>query len=46
MYTLCYVAHAKMHLRQEPIREDAEIAMRSMLRSYIETQKYGPAKRI
>lgn len=35
-----------MHLRQETLREDAEIAMRAMLTSYIETQKHGAATKI
>lgn len=35
-----------MHLRQETIREDAEVAIRTMLKSFIETQKHGTAKKI
>jgi hypothetical protein len=35
-----------MNFRQEPIREDAEIAIRTMLKSYIETQKHGPGSKI
>lgn len=35
-----------MHLRQETIRQDAEVAIRAMLRSFIETQKYSTARKI
>lgn len=35
-----------MNFRQEPIREDAEIAIRTMLKSYVETQKHGPGSKI
>lgn len=35
-----------MHLRQEPIRQDAEVAIRSMLKSFIETQKHSAATKI
>lgn len=33
-----------MHLRQETVREDAEIAIRTMMKSFIETQKQGTAR--
>jgi hypothetical protein len=35
-----------MHLRNETIREDADVAIKVMLRSYIETQKHGPGHKI
>lgn len=35
-----------MHLRQEPIREDGEVAIRVMLKSFVETQKHGPGVKI
>ena len=43
---MSYSAHAKMHLRSETIREDAQVAMRIMLRSFIETQKHSTAAKI
>jgi hypothetical protein len=33
-----------MHLRQETIREDADVAIRTILQSFIETQKHGKAR--
>jgi hypothetical protein len=35
-----------MHLRQETIREDAQIAIRTMMKSFIETQKHGTAQKL
>jgi hypothetical protein len=35
-----------MHLRQETNREDAEIAIRTMMKSFVETQKHGTAKKL
>jgi hypothetical protein len=35
-----------MNFRQEPIREDAEVAIKAMLKSFIETQKHGPGTKI
>lgn len=35
-----------MHLRQETTREDAEIAIKTMMKSFVETQKHGTAKKL
>lgn len=35
-----------MNFRQEPIREDAEVAIKTMLKSFVETQKHGPGTKI
>lgn len=41
---LVYAAHAKMHLRSEVKKEDVEVAIRVMLRSFFQTQKNSTAK--
>lgn len=35
-----------MHLRQETTREDAEVAIRTVVKSFIETQKHGTANKL
>ena len=37
-------AHAKMHLRECVIEEDVNMAIRVMLESFIDTQKYAVMK--
>lgn len=34
-------AHARMHLRGQVNEEDVNLAIRSMLESFVETQKYS-----
>ena len=38
------VAHAKMHLRSEVKKEDVDLAIRVMLRSFVQTQKHSVSK--
>lgn len=35
-----------MHLRNETNREDAHVAIRTMFRSFVETQKHSTATRL
>lgn len=37
-------AHARMHLRSEVQEEDVNMAVRMMLESFVETQKYSVMK--
>jgi DNA replication licensing factor MCM2 len=37
-------AHAKMYLRSEVTKEDIDVGIRTMLESFIETQKNSVAK--